>query len=334
MLKPCGNFKNIPRPFKKPRCTKKQWANRKIALKSCWAKGSGKPAWKKRDLQRACFIKFNKTNPLKKCRRARIPKRIRKPTKLPPRKTCKNGWVANFNSQVGKCAAKRGQSNKNTFKSYRVCRRNAFNRYRFLKRRGCVVTIDLKKPKRRTPKKPTCKLNKWIKRRNTCRNKPASILSKTKWRPKFRAYWAWNVRAKCYRNLNRSSLARICKKTINIGKAPKKPVNTPKKTCKVGLWNKKIASCRTLWRRKMKNIRVRNVAIFKWRVTNSCFDRLSNLKKRNFNFARCTVPRKLQKPKGVKKCKKGQWRSAIKNCRHFMTRRMMPAGTDLKVWKW
>lgn len=108
----------LPEKLHKPKCTNKEWARHREAMKRCWNVGAGKPGWKRRNKQIKCFKNFNSRNPLRKCKKAQIPPKITKPKKP---SSCKENMPGDYNKLQSECQVYYAKSDMQHFKKYSRC---------------------------------------------------------------------------------------------------------------------------------------------------------------------------------------------------------------------
>lgn len=276
------------------RCSKTEWKQWYAAKKNCWNKGGKIVAWRKRQLQRQCFLKLNRSSPLRKCKKFPVPKVIPRPVTKPQK--CKKGYVTNFYTRVAKCNLLWKKSWGPTRAKYIRCSTILKRRYRFLKRKQCTIKNPrFRRPKGRKCVKPRCTRTmrkNWYKLVKECRNRP-KYLSKRIRGPIDWPYWSWGVIKRCYDGINTKKIARICHVRAKMTKPRPAPKKRP--TCDVKAWNRKVQRCLNLWKSRVigKNV---DWKMFKARVTNACLGNLRRLKKRNLKYRLCKTVKNLPIP--------------------------------------
>lgn len=190
---------------------------------------------------------------MRRCKKFKVPKAINKPVTKPQK--CKKGYVTDFYTKVAKCNLLWNKSWGPTRAKYTRCTNNIRRRYRFLKRKDCVVKRPrLRKKKVRKSTKPRCtrKMRRqWNKLVRECRNRPKELSKRIRLRAAIDwPYWSWGVINRCYDGINTKKLARICHVRAKMTKPRPAPKKRP--TCDVKAWNRKVQRCLKLWKKRVK----------------------------------------------------------------------------------
>lgn len=223
-----------------------EWAKYNNAINRCATLGGRKPEWVRRDLQIKCLKKFNQSNPLSKCKKAKIPPKINKPNKP---KSCKDNLPGEYNALQSQCKVYYVKSDNEHFKKYNTCFNKVWRKYAELKALKCVIEKPfLRLPKRKKKKHSKCDIKKWEREEKKCKNKANKILGQTAWRPSNVEMWSWKKVTECVKKLNNSKNSKLCGRIVKVSKKPVKPTQK-KKICKAEVWSKEIQKCRNFWKK-------------------------------------------------------------------------------------